>query len=259
MPNYLVTIDGHGVVGKSWEHTLLNGDSTGVSGAYRFESTPTVSSDKVEGSYNAPQGQTRHATFNLAMPEDTTLTYLRYRIEGHYDVGQTHSNGGGNWIIDGNSSTFLHATSGIGQEVTLDIVATGSFAVTPSTPIVGANLQGTGSYGDASGVWDVTEIELRGLGENPFGGDAETILGDAFFKMPPNSEPVAWGGAGGLQFNGANVELSNVSPSAYNPSHHYEFIATGTDSPWTFNFVDTDGDYSLNSGSLTCKIRELTT
>ncbi len=90
-------------------------------------------------------------------------------------------------------------------------------------------------------------------------GGGGTIYGDSMFKIE-SSQTTAWGGAAGMQFNGGNIALASVDPSAYATDNTYTFTASIAGAPTTFNFnfVDSDGVYSDNSGSITAKIETIT-
>lgn len=233
---YLVTFSGSGKVSDTWEHIIDLTESNG-------------------GFYAASTG---------------------YAADGRY-ADYSSGNGWTSSSIDG----FEHVVS-IRLDITSSVVTSIGLGANPrplyqfgASLLSGGSTTPLGNEGDAIYILGtesaqnvssggdeyegyITRVTLKGKGENPFGGDTESGNGDAFFFMG-NETPIAWGGAGGVELNGGNIALASVNPSSFNPSHQYQLIATGTDDTWDFNFVDTDGSYTENSGSITVTIREIVT
>ncbi len=219
MPNYLITVSGVGITVPAGEVDSFEVDSTSSSGSTGSE----VLLNGVSYLLNI-SGVT---LFDL--PSLVKVRDAEYASNDNFAsiVADPVS-------FSGFSGSLIEP--GYQSDHSYDYLVTGAGSL-PTITIVDS------AYGDNSGTLTATFTAIE-------------AKGDALFRIV-DGVATAWGGAGGIQFNGANVSLANVSPSAYNPSHIYSFIATGIDDTYTFNFADTDGNYANNSGSLNVTIEEL--
>lgn len=252
--DYLITITGAGKVGDSdsWNHTfdftvdeqgwqIITGGSAYANAVYTsgvgWQSTSTA----------VPGGTSAHCYIE----RDFTSTHVdSWSANVFFDDIP---------VPPPDEAQSLVAGSGL-SGVTTETGSVG-WGATGTSINVGQSIDGdldnlyiVATHGDEDAVLTITSATASGTGTNPFGGENESVKGDAFYSVAPSGVATSWG-ANGLQMGGSAI--AGESPDSYSPSHEYYVVVTGSNNPLVFNFVDGDSSYAENTGAITVKIKEI--
>jgi hypothetical protein len=145
-------------------------------------------------------------------------------------------------VPDNNIVTKTASTDSTGNDKSLPWTGSESVDATRSIELVVYTGRKFGPA-DPGGSATIKQLSLSGTGTNPITGLGGGVFGDAFYRNWDVGAGVLYPGTEGLNVNGARP--SGIPP--FSGSHVYQFTVTGTGSPLSFNFNDSDYSNNLNN------------